>query len=374
MKQLTILHTIETGGAGGAETVVLKLATRLDSARFRSLALLTNDGWLREQLEAHGVETVLVPFRSWRDMRLPRGMARIVRQHHVDLIHSHLPGFNFYSALVGAWTGTKVLATYHGPVELAQRHKLRDKIKLGTVRRKATGVVVVCEAVRHLLEGAGFPPGRITRIYNGIDVDRFRVERAGRMRAQLGLPPSARLVGMVANIRASKGHEYFVRAAKQVTDAMPDAYFVAAGDIDPELGKPLFDLVGQLGLQQRFFFLGFRPDVPEVLSEIDVFVLSSTSEGFPFVTLEAMAAGKSIVATRCGGPEEVVEDGTNGFLVPIRDPDKLAERVKTLLADPARAQEMAARALSTVRHGFTVEAMVRQYEQLYERIVGNGKG
>jgi glycosyltransferase involved in cell wall biosynthesis len=307
-------------------------------------------------------------------MRLPRGMTHFVREHQVDLIHSHLPGFNFYSALVGAWTGTKVLATYHGPVELAELHKLREKIKLGTVRRNATGVVVVCDLVGRLLQDSGFAPDRITRIYNGIEPQRFAIPRANHMRAQLGLPPDARLVGMVANIRASKGHEYFVRAAKKVTDAMPGVYFVAAGDIDPELGKPLFDLVRQLGLEQRFFFLGFRRDVPEVLSELDVFVLSSTSEGFPFVTLEAMAAGKSIVVTRCGGPEEVVEDGRNGFLVPIRDPDSLADRIQSLLADPARAREMAAQAQRTVQEGFTVETMIRQYEQLYERIAGDGKG
>jgi glycosyltransferase involved in cell wall biosynthesis len=373
MKKLTILHTIETGGAGGAETVVLRLATRLDPARFNSVALLPEDGWLRERLEENGIQTHVVPFKSWRDSSLPRGMARLVREQKVDLIHSHLPGFNFYGCLVGAWTHTKAVATYHGPVELAQQHQLRQKIKLTGVRRLADGVVVVCDVVRHLLEAGGFRPDLITRIYNGIDVARFDVPRANRMRAELRLPPDAKLIGMVANVRASKGHEFLVRAAKKVVECAPDAYFVAAGDIDPVLGPPLLELVRELGLERRFFFLGFRADIPEVLSELDIFVLPSTSEGFPFVTLEAMAAGKAIVATRCGGPEEVVDDGNTGVLVPTRDPDALAEKICVLLRDPARAAAMATRARAVVQQGFTIEAMVRSYETLYERVVRNGK-
>jgi glycosyltransferase involved in cell wall biosynthesis len=370
MKRLTILHTIETAGPGGAETVVLNLASQLDSTRFRSIALLPREDWLADRLRERGVPTFIIESKAWHDFRLPVGMARLIHREDVDVIHSHLPGQNFYSCAIGRLMGRKVIATYHGAIELSQSEGWRGTIQLGTVRRAANAVVVVCDYVGDMLRSIGFPAAKIVRIYNGISVERFQVRGDGRLRRELGLKNGTKIVGTVANVRQSKGYDFFVQAARKVLDTTPDTCFVAVGDIDAELAKPVVELIGQLNLHDRFTFLGFRKDVPELLSELDIFVLPSTSEGFPLVALEAMAAGRPSVLTRCGGPQEVVDDGVTGYLVPPRDSCALADKICELLNNPERAVTFAKNARTKVESTFTIETMIHDYEALYERVAG----
>ncbi len=372
MRKFTILHTIETAGPGGAETVVLNLASRLDSSRFRSIVLLPREDWLSERLRERGVPTFFVDSKAWYDFRLPLGMARLIRKEKIDLIHSHLPGQNFYSCVVGRLTGCKTIVTYHGAIELSRSRGLRGAIQLGWVRRSADAVVVVCDHVGQMLRKVRFPAEKIVLIYNGISVDKFQVPATGRLRRELGLQNGAKLVGMVANLRESKGYEFFIQAARKVTATMPEIRFVAVGDVNPVIAKPLLGLIERLGLQDRFIFLGFRSDVPEILSELDVFVLSSVSEGFPLVTLEAMAAAKPVIVTRSGGPQEIVEDGHTGLLIPPADPDALAEKICELLGNPERAAALARTAQAKVESKFTLERMIRDYERLYERFMNGG--
>ncbi|HVB34923.1 MAG TPA: glycosyltransferase [Patescibacteria group bacterium] len=369
MSRRTILHTIETSGPGGAETVLLQVASRLDRDRFRSLALLPDEGWLSQQLEEAGVHVYFARSKGWHDFRVPRMMRRLIRQENIDLIHSHLPGHNFYSCLAGKLAGSRTVATYHGAVEFERTTPLKNRIRQATVRRWADTVVVVCDYVGRLIESRGFPPHKIVRIYNGINAARFAAACDGRLRGELRVPETAPLVGTVANLRESKGYEFFVRAARLVIDRAPETHFVAVGDIDPDLGRPLFALVDELGLGDRLHFLGFRRDVPEILSALNVFVLASLSEGFPLVALEAMAAGKSVVMTRSGGQQEIVEDGRSGLLIPPADAEALAAGIGQLLENPARAQEMACRARARVRADFTLEKMVGEYEKLYDRLI-----
>ncbi|MGB2887260.1 MAG: glycosyltransferase, partial [Candidatus Acidiferrales bacterium] len=363
MRKFNILHTIETAGPGGAETVVLNLASRLDSSRFRSVALLPREDWLSERLRERGVPTFFVDSKAWYDFRLPWGMARLIRQENIDLIHSHLPGQNFYSCAVGRLFGRRTIATYHGAIELSQSGGLRGGIQLGSVRRSADAVVVVCDHVGKMLREAGFPAEKIVRIYNGISVDRFQISGDGRLRRELGLRNGTKLVGTIANLRQSKGYEFFIQAARKVVDTRPDTRFVAVGDIDPVIAKPLFASIERLGLQDLFLFLGFRTDVPEILSELDVFVLSSVSEGFPLVALEAMASARPVVVTRSGGPQEIVEDGRTGLLIPPADPDALTGKICELLDNPERAAALARAARAKVESTFTLEKMVREYER-----------
>jgi len=365
----TILHTIETVTPGGAETVLLNLVTGLDKGRFRSIVLLPDNWWLRKKLQEHGVEMFLVESRAWYDFRLPRTIMRVIRQEKVDLIHSHLPDQNFYSCLAGSLAGCRTIATYHGPIELARAHELKQAVKLWWVRHSACAVVVVCDHVGRMLEDIGFPAAKILRIYNGIDMGWVGRTVRGTFRKERGFSEETRLVGMVANLRQSKGYEFFLQAAARVARAIPSVHFVAVGDIDEKIGGKAARLVQELSLQDRVSFLGFREDVPEILCDLDVFVLSSVSEGLPLVTLEAMAAGKPMVVTRSGGPQEIIEDGRTGSLVPPADIEALAEKICDLLRDPARAHRMGSCAQAKVKSYFTLERMVSDYERLYNRFL-----
>ncbi len=367
MTPRTILHTIETGGPGGAETVLLHLVSRLDAARFRSVALIPEEGWLLDRLRERQVPTHLVPMRG-RLHRTLREMARLARAEQIDLIHSHLPDQNFHSCLVGRMTGRKVVATYHGALDVSH---MRAALKVRAVRRFASATVAVSQLLAESLRAAGFASERLLCIHNGVDTERFHVAPSGRLRAQIGCANGARLVGMVANLRRPKGYEFFVRSARLVVDRIPACHFVAVGEGDPREVERLQNLVRELGLAGRFSFTGLRPDIPEVLSELDVFVLSSISEGLPLAVVEAMAAARPVVVTRCGGLVEVVEDGRSGFLVPPADPQSLASKVCEVLSNPSLAAELGGNARRRAEERFSLRRMLAEYENLYQRLLGD---
>jgi glycosyltransferase involved in cell wall biosynthesis len=370
---LTILHTIETGGPGGAETILLKLASQLDPARFRSLVLLPRKGWLHAQLEMARVPTFFVHSSAWYDLRLPRTLVTLARKEKVHLIHSHLPDQNFYSSLVRPLAGCKVVVTYHGSQQLSQSDGLKCALKLSVVKRGANAVVVVSDYLKEKLVAAGFPSDRVIRIHNGIDASSVPGETRSSLREALGCANGSPLVGTVANIRASKGYDYFLRAARLVADSMPEVLFAAAGEADPELTRKLMNLRQELNLEKQVLFLGFRRDVNQLLGAFDLFVLPSVSEGFSLATVEAMAAGRPVIATRSGGPQELIEDGVTGLLVPPKDPQSLATKICEVLRNPALASALGHNAQAAVQSKFSLARMLAEYAAVYQAVV-DGSG
>lgn len=346
---------------------MLDLVSLLDARRFRSVVLLPSTGWLHEQIQQFGVPTVLARSKAWYDLHLLRAMETLARREKVDLIHSHLPDQNFYSCVVARLTGCKIVVTYHGLQQLHKADGAKVALKLWAVKRSANAVVAVSDYLKNALEEAGFSSEKVVRIHNGVEADRFAGAGHGSLRSELRCSNGTRLVGMVANIRESKGYEYFIRAARLVTDSIPQAHFVAIGEIDPAIGSGLFSLRRELGLENQLSFLGFRSDVDRLLGDLDVFVLSSVSEGFSLATIEAMAAGRPVVATRSGGPEEVVEDGTTGLLVPVGDARSLATKICEVLKNNALACALGKRAQAIVRSKFSLTKMVEDYTRVYER-------
>lgn len=365
MKPLTILHTIETSGPGGAENVLLTIAKGLDPQRFRSIVAINDPGWLEDQLHELRLPCHRISWKHWYDLKLPRALARLVRSEGVDLIHSHLPDQNFYACLAGALSGCPTVATYHGPVEFKNSGNPRNALKIRLVKHQAAAVSVVCSCVEQMLIEMGFPPARVQRIPNGISSSKYVQAGDGRLRSELGVSPETPLVGMVANIRPTKGHEYFLRAAHLVLQRHPEAFFFVSGDGHDKLAPPLFQLAAELGVLDRVRFLGFRGDVPSLLAQMDVFVLPSTSEGFPLVVLEAMASGKAVVCTRCGGVEEMITDGEDGLAVPVGDAQALADNISLLLRNRIRAARLGENARRRVREQFSTEGMIASYERLY---------
>jgi len=361
MSQQTILHTIETGGPGGAETVLLNLAGGVDAARYRSLVLLPCEGWL-----ADSVRKLRIPVSIARRDRHPIGeLVRLVKREQVDLIHSHLPDANFYSCVAGRVAGAKVIATWHNLPRSIGPWSWKRSIKESVVRHSADAVVGVSGAVVDALKAEGFSGRRTVCIYNGVNTARFGRSSPGKLRLELGCGADVPIVGMVANLRASKNYEGFLEAAAMVGREFPASQFVAAGEIDSGISGRLRQLCASYGLEQRFHLLGLRHDIPELLADFNVFVLSSTTEGFSIATIEAMAAGRAVVVTRSGGPAEIVEHGQTGLIVPPRDAPALARGIVQMLADPQRAAELGRNARVAVEKRFSLAAMIARYEQLY---------
>ncbi len=366
MKRYTILHTIETGGPGGAETVLLTLVRCLDPNHFRSVVLLPSVDWLYAQLQEAGIPTHVVQSSRWHDFGIPRALAALARREKADLIHSHLPDQNFYSAIVGKLTGRPVVVTYHGSQQLSNPSSLKSAVKLMAVSRGASAIVVVSDYLGQLLKQRGVPAHKIVRIHNGIDLDRFATPATGGLRGELGCEEGDKVVGMVANVRGPKGYEYFLKAARLVADRMPATRFVSIGDANHGSLGGLLRLRAELNLQERFSFLGFRKDAHALLRDLDVFVLSSITEGFSLATAEAMGAGRPVVVTRSGGPQELVEDGVTGLLVPPADAQSLADAIYRVLSSPTLATDLGRRAEESIRQKFTIQQTVAAYGKVYE--------
>lgn len=365
MKRYTILHTIESGGPGGAETVVLNLVKRLNPERFKSIVLLPPGPWLNPRLRELGVPVIEVNWKAWYDPRGPLALVKTVGKYGVDLIHSHLPGQNFYSCIAGTLTRCKTLVTYHGPVEFQDGESAKGRAKLWFVRHTADRAVVVCQKVKDILRAYGFQDEMISVIYNGIDPTPYAEPSKGTLRAELGLGPHEKLVGMIANVRESKGYDIFVRACAEVCRKFEKVTFLGVGDVNEQLAAPIKALHKKLSLRDRFRFLGFRSDVSQILKELDVFVLASTSEGMPLAVLEAMASRKPVVATRCGGIPEIVDHGQTGLLVQVSDSMALAVAIEDLLTDTEKAFRLGVNAQAKFQRQFTLDSMIMRYEQLY---------
>lgn len=363
-----VLHLIETGGPGGAETVLLNLVKNLDSSRFRSVVGILRKGWLYDELRKTEAETVVLKSSASCDVSLLLAIIKAARGKTINLMHSHLPDMNFYSCLAGKLIRVPVLATYHGMVDM--KKSLKGLLKYFTVGTTATKIVSVSNYLNEELSGlVGFGPHKIVTIYNGIDFDesdpfsnKADVEKKKR---ELGLGDAEFLVGMVANLRKAKGYEYFIRSAAIVKHSCPSVKFIVIGEEDKEIKRRLNEEIAELDLSHQVHFLGFRKDVATILKMLDVFALSSVSEGFSLVTVEAMACGRPVVATEAGALKEIVTDGKTGFLVPPRDDRALAERIILLLKDKALAKRVGDAASREVKAKFHLAGMIRKYEDLY---------
>jgi glycosyltransferase involved in cell wall biosynthesis len=193
-------------------------------------------------------------------------------------------------------------------------------------------------------------------------------EVRGRTRAELGILDDERVVTVVGSLYAVKGHRYLLEAAPRILRACPSTVFLIAGRGD--LDAALREQARSLGIESRVRFLGLRQDVPALLAIGDVFVQPSLSEGLSIAILEAMAAARAVVTTRVGGNPELVVDGQTGLLVEPADAGALAAAVTRVLADPPEARRLGDNGLARVQSRFTIEAMVREYEVVYDEALG----
>jgi glycosyltransferase involved in cell wall biosynthesis len=368
---LNILHLIETKGPGGAETVFMQLACGLAARGHGCVAAVTGQGWLHGELARRGVQAAVLPTNGSFDLRFLAALRALIVKSQAQIVHAHLPGANLYATMAGLLTGRPVVATFHGQVDVRGTAGLLASLK-GKVIGRAAAVVAVSNSLKcHLCQGGWLPARKVHVVYNGVDLAVFAPGARGE-RAALGFGPEDLLIGMVGNIRRTKGHEHLIRAAALVRRRHPRVHVLIAGHAKEADLERLKRLQAELGLADTVHFLGFREDVARLLACLDVFALASTAEGFSIATVEAMAMGLPVVATRSGGPEEIITPGRDGLLVDPGSAEALAEGIMELLADWNKARSLGEEAARTARERFSLEAMLDRYEALYYECVGGG--
>ena len=367
-----VLQLIDSFNQGGSERQALQLTRLLvESGRFKvQLACLSPEGVLRDSINDLGLgEIPSFPLNSFYDQNAVRQLRRFVRwlkSSRIDILHTH----DFYTNVFGMAGG----ALARLPVRVAS---MRETAGMRSAAQKqvqriayslAHHVVANSNAVREKLIGDGVAPERVSVIYNGLDVRRLAttLSRAESL-SLLGLPADRRFIAIVANLRHEvKDYPMFLRSARQVKDAVPDAAFLLAGE--GELSDSLRGMAGELGINDSTYFLGRCEKVAELLAVSEICVLSSKAEGFSNSILEYMAAARPVVVTAVGGAREVVAEGETGYLVPSGDDAMMAERLIALLQDPEHARAMGAKGKRVVEEKFSCAAQLARTESLYDQL------
>ncbi|MFY9188860.1 MAG: glycosyltransferase [bacterium] len=360
-----MLHVTSDLQVGGAGRYLLNLLPGLAKEGWEVSVACPGGGELEQELRRHGFH----PHRlsgadaSWSWPVLGQVYALLARENY-QVVHTH-----------ASLAGRVAARLAHSPKIVLTRHRLGARKEVPKGRRYLNTwantlltdrIIAISQAVAVGLVNEGVLPEQIRVIPNGIAVEEFSNCSGAAVRMELGVG-SRPLVGMVARLVPEKAPENVVQAAALIKQQRPDCMFVMVGT--GPLKQRLTDLAQELNLHQEFKFLGYRPDIAAVTSALDVAVLTSCQEGQGLVLLEAMAAGKPLVATAVGGITEVVQPKHTGLLVPPGMPQAVAQAVLQLLEHEEQALAMGRAGQELVRRQFSQAAMAQRTAELYRELV-----
>jgi len=348
---------------GGGELSLMDLLRGLDRDRWAPVLVVPEDGEMATRARELDLPVHVIPLPPLRRpgpgaVRSVSALARLTRATGAALIHANGSRAMAYAGVAGRLAARPTI--WH--VRVADSDGLVDRALCAV----ATAVIATSRAVARRFAWA---PAKVRLVPNGVDLKRFAPRPpSGALRASLGVPPSAPIALSIGRHVPEKGYRYLVDAAALVERARPGVHWVLVGD--GELRSELEAQARRLGLASRLHFTGWRDDVADTLALSDVFVLSSESEGFGRVLVEAMAMGRAIVATAVGGVPDIVLAGQTGLLVQPADPVALADAVRALLDDPARAARLGAAGRARAESTFSLDAHGDGVERVYDEVLG----
>ena len=299
------------------------------------------------------------------DIALANRIGQVVEEHQLDLLHVHYAVPHAVSAVLAKdmiQSDIGIITTLHGTDVTILGHDpaLRNTVKYGIDKSDIT--TAVSDSLRKETIELIEPTKDIITIYNFIDEDTYHPVECGSLREDLDIKKDEKVVIHISNFRSVKRIPDLIRAFAKIVEKVP-AKLLLVGE-GPEVPR-IRRLVDMLGVTENVIFTGKRDDLPELLSFSDVMVLPSEKEAFGLVLLEGFACGVPAVGTKAGGIPEVIEEGINGHIVPIGDPDAIAEKTLRILSDSDVHQKMKENAMKTVKGKFASDAIVSQYEKLY---------
>ncbi len=376
-------------GIGGAERVLIEIVRFLQNTPFDPLVIVPGEGHLKCELESIGVKVLVKPVEWWTPptefserwrMRvflegLPtrvREIVKVIRDENIAIVHSNI-GIALEGALAAKLTRRPHI--WHQHCTFRSFEYLSSWIPYGLIPYVFYALADVIPCCSQFL-AQELLPRHLRRkalvFYNGTDVEKLTPEPPQRdLRVELGLPTGTPLFGLLGTVYEVKGQLEFVEAAAQVRRFIPNAHFVLAG-VDPTPGtylKKVYGRIGSLRATDYIHYLGYRLDYMDILKSLDVYVLASKLETLGLVILEAMACGKPVVATRCGGPAEVVIDKETGLLVDVGDVEQLAKAMADLLSRPDRGASLGVKGRERVTALFDQRKCLSGLPAIYQRLM-----
>lgn len=369
-RKIKILHVIDSLGIGGLERIVIDVVNGLDPARFEQVVCcISRRGEAADQLR-DGVRCIDLGKGEKADRLMPLKLASVFRRERPDIVHSQSwSGVDTALAKLIS-PGVKLVHSEHGRnYPQWRKQPLMRRLARRCLYHLADAVFAISAEVGEFYCGqTGFPTERMKVIHNGIDVQRIDEADATGIREELGIAPNDLVFGTVARLDLTKDTITLVRAfaAVALPRRNPGIKLLIVGD--GEERSRLEEFVSMLNLNRVVIFTGMRRDVPQLLKAMDVFALSSVSEGMPVTVLEAMAARLPVVATEVGALPELVEEGKTGFLVPMRHAVAMADRLEEFLANRQLAKSFGEAARCKVEREFKLDRMLQNYAELYQSV------
>ena len=408
-KRHKILYVEMAHGMGGSLVSLHQLLRGMNRERFEPIVLFYWDNPYVERFRELGVETIVwagprqesdspVPVPLPSAIEVPRRMfsgrpwmarlyhgvgslarllfqtipmswriRRVIGQHQVDLVHANdLLNCNREVVMAARLAGCPCVCH----VRAFEHYTAMDRLLAQFVDR----FVFISQAIAQDSISQGADPDKGSVIYNALDLDEFlQTFDDGSQRKSLGLGKGERIVGIIGRIVPWKGHRVFLEAMAKTARSVPNLRCWIVGDAAPSdqgYKNELLALVSKLGLADRVEFLGWRSDIPQLLSTMDVLVHASLEpEPFGRVLIEGMAAAKPVVAANAGACPEIIQDGVSGLLVPPGDADALAQAVVDLLRSPDRLHTMGVVARHQVETRFSIDEHVRRVQQVYRELL-----
>ena len=389
--RLRILIVMHGAGMGGVEQAMAILCKHLDQNQFEPIVMLPSKGPLQDYLCGIGIHTVITPLDWWTPIQFDfgerhyykflaglkervEGIIKIIKDYNIDLVHSstltvadgafaaELTGKPHIWHLQGSFTGL-----HHEPFG----SYLPIETLYGMVNTLSTRIVTSSQAVKDF-HAQYIPAEEMDVIYNGIDLEQFDhdFEKPDSLADEFPDIKGKIIIATIGRIARVKGTGDYVEAAMSVLRNRNDVRFLIIGqEQEKEFASAIKQRISDHGLAEKIILAGYRENIPVSLKQINLFVCASLKEGFPYSCLEAMAAAKPVVSTRCGGPEELIIEGKTGFFVNIEEPDHLAEVILELIKEPDKMKQFGQRGRKRVEEHFSGHIYARNFENLYINVL-----
>lgn len=374
-----ILHILRGNERGGSSSVIFNLVKKLDDIGYHVTLLFLKKTQLCEKAVSIGIIVKVIDKNDGIDLKLPWRLSAFLKEEKFDLIHTHSIGSNFYGRIAKLLVGKiPLVTTVHGDTLKNLKAAFKSNLvsylihyidfRMAILSEK---ILVVSNLLGKKLIAKGLSRNKVIVIHNGIDLEAF--EKKGtrgylkELKREFRIRKDEKIVGSVGRLIALKNYELFLKAAKDIVEFNKNVKFLIIGDGKQE--KKLKKMAFDLKLNNKIIFAGWRTDLTYLYHLMNLFVLSSKSEGLPITILEAMASRKPVVATDVGGISEAVQHGKSGLLVPSDDHIALSSALKCLLNDPNRCQFMGEEGRRIVEQKFTIEKMAAETADVYSGLI-----
>lgn len=363
---MNVLYLISSSGLYGAENMVLQLAQAVQGMNCCPvIGVLRNAHQpnleIADVAQRRGLQVEVIPCRGRLDFSTSAAIRACMLRHEIEVVHTHGYKANFYGYWATRTTYTPIVATCHnwpGQTTALRLYYIGDRLIL----RQFDHIAAVSQTLVSRLEKSGIKPQQISLIENAIDPTPFLSAQSLRIEHH----ETQKVIGVVGRLEKQKGFHFFLQAAHHILQSFPNTLFLIAGD-GPERAA-LENQTRGLGIAENVVFLGQVTQMAEVYASMDIFALPSLNEGMPMVVIEAMAAGKPVVASRVGAIPEVVTEEETGLLVEPGNVPALQAAFQYLLENPTLCSKWGLQGRERVVNHFSSVQMGRKYLDVYSSV------